>query len=66
MHMLNDVYSVSQPDEGTDTYVAAFTNDLMPNELLPESNPEAVDSQMLTQSFYTSAVRGNHNCYQYA
>lgn len=47
----NDVYSVSLPIEGTDTYAAAFTDELMPNEILPEPNPEAVDPQLLERGF---------------
>lgn len=47
----NDVYAISKPEAGTDTYAAAFTDELLPGELLAEPDPEAVNDQLLTRSF---------------
>jgi hypothetical protein len=46
----NGVYAISFPESGTDTYPAAFADDLSPGELLPEPDPFVVDPQMLTRS----------------
>lgn len=47
---LMKVFSISNPVPGTDTYPAAFVDDLLPGVLLPEPNPFDVDDQMLTRS----------------
>ena len=46
----NNVYSVSYPVAGTDTYPAAFADTLPPGTLLPEPDPFAVNPQSLSRS----------------
>lgn len=47
----NDVYSISLPEQGTDTYPAAFAEDLLPGELLKEPDPSIPNDQFLSRSF---------------
>ncbi len=42
------VFSVSNPDSGTDVFAAEFTDNLAPGELLPEPDPFAVDVRLIT------------------
>ena len=51
----SNVFSVSLPLDGTDTYAAAFTDELQPGELLIEPDPIMPDSQMLSRSLTLQA-----------
>lgn len=46
----NDVFAISDPIPGTDTYPAAFVDDLQPGQLLDEPNPFIPNEQLLTRS----------------
>ena len=47
----NDVYAISLPEPGTDTYAASFTDDLQPGELMAEPDPFTPNDQSLSKSF---------------
>lgn len=44
------VHAISNPNPGTDTFPAAFADELAPGELIPETDPSQVDPQQLTRN----------------
>ncbi len=47
----DDVYSISMPVPGTDAFAAAFGDELMPGELLPDPDPSIPNDQLLERGF---------------